>query len=100
MASNYPEFISLLQKTDPLLYEKVSGIFDIAMAPGELDAKTKILITLALDAIKGSSQGVKVLSGSARKMGITDNQIAEALRLAYFVSGNNVLATMKADFEA
>ncbi len=98
MENNYPEFIAKLEKTDPKLYESVSGIYDLSMAPGELDAKTKILITLALDALSGSSEGVRVLSKIARNMGVSDKQIAEALRLAYFVAGNPVLDAMKAAF--
>lgn len=99
MANNYPEFITKLQKNDPKLYESVSGIYDLSMAPGELDAKTKILIVLALDALTGAGEGVRVLSKIARNMGLSDNQISEALRLAYFVAGNPVLNAMKAAFE-
>ena len=99
MANNYPEFITKLQKTDPKLYESVSQLFDLSMGPGELDGKTKILIVLALDALSGSSEGVRMLSKVARNMGLSDNQISEALRLAYLVAGNPVLDAMKAAFE-
>jgi len=99
MANNYPEFITKLQKTDPKLYESVSGIYDLSMTPGELDDKTKILIALALDALSGSGEGVRVLSKIARNMGLSVAQITEALRLAYFVAGNPVLDAMKSAFD-
>lgn len=99
MAGNYPDFISKLEKNDPKLYESVTGIYDFSMSPGELDTRTKILISLALDALAGAGEGVRVLSKIARDMGVSGEQIAEALRLAYFVAGNPVLNAMKAAFE-
>jgi alkylhydroperoxidase/carboxymuconolactone decarboxylase family protein YurZ len=99
MPNKYPEFISALEKTDTKLYQSVTGIYDISMTPGELDAKTKILISMSLDALEGSSEGVKALSKVARKMGITEGQIAEALRIAYFVAGNPVLGAIQAAYE-
>ncbi|MGE5583878.1 MAG: carboxymuconolactone decarboxylase family protein [Bacillota bacterium] len=97
--ANYPAFIGNLEKTDPQLFQHVRGIFDAAMAPGELDAKTKILLAMALDALAGADAGVKSLAQIARKMGVTDGQIAEALRIAYSVAGNKLLATALAAFE-
>ena len=91
MPKNYPPFVMELEKNDPELFKVVSSLFDIAMGPGELDAKTKVLITLALDAYAGSEQGVAGLAASARSMGITEGQIAETLRIAYMVSGNVLL---------
>ncbi|MCR4435878.1 MAG: carboxymuconolactone decarboxylase family protein [Clostridiales bacterium] len=99
MASNYPGFISALEKTDPKLFESVSRIFDLAMSPGELDARTKILISLAIDAFANSAEGVKHLAGVARSMGVTEGQIAETLRIAYQISGNKTLAAIQAAYE-
>jgi alkylhydroperoxidase/carboxymuconolactone decarboxylase family protein YurZ len=99
MPNKYPDFIVALEKNDPKLYESVTGIYDISMVPGELDAKTKILIAMSLDALDGSSAGVKALSIVARKMGISEGQIAEALRIAYFVAGNPVLGAIQAAYE-
>ena len=99
MAKNYPEFITRLEKSDPRLFESVTDIYDLSMSPGELDAKTKILICIALDALTGAGEGVRVLSKIAKDMGISAGQIAEALRLAYFVAGNPVLYAMKTAFE-
>jgi len=99
MSKNYPPFVSNLEKSDPKLFQTVASLFDLAMMPGELDAKTKILIALAIDAFAGSSEGVRSLSGAARGMGITDGQIAEALRIAYMISGNGTLGAVQAAFE-
>ena len=93
MTKYVPPFIKILEEKDPALYTLVSELMEKALAPGALDVKTKILITLALDALKGSEGGVAVLSQQAREVGATEAEIAEALRLAYFVSGMSTLHT-------
>ncbi len=99
MSKNYPPFINILERTDLKFHVNVTGLFDLAMAPGDLDGKTKILIALALDALSGSAMGVKSLAQAARGMGVTDAQIAEALRIAHMVAGNAVLEASRAAFE-
>lgn len=87
-----PAFIEALSGRDPEFYRAVKAVAETAMAPGALDAKTKTLITLALDAAHGASEGVAVLAQQARHLGASEEEIQEALRLAYFVAGNGVLA--------
>lgn len=94
MSKNHPLFITALEKSDPELYKAVSGLFDLSMAPGGLDAKTKVLIALAIDAFSGSAEGVRSLAAAARGMGITEGQISEAVRIAYMISGNKTLAAI------
>ncbi|HHV98341.1 MAG TPA: carboxymuconolactone decarboxylase family protein [Clostridiaceae bacterium] len=98
MRDSYPKFIQDLKKSDPKFFEQIAEIFELAMAPGELDSKTKILIAMTLDALSGAKEGVRLLSKVARHMGVSDNQIAEALRIAYLVAGNTVLAASNAAF--
>lgn len=93
MSKFVPPFIKVLEEKDPVLYSLVTELMEKAMAPGALDAKTKVLITLALDAQKESEAGVAVLSRQARELGANDAEIAETLRLAYFVAGMGTLAT-------
>ena len=92
-----PKFIDEIKYYDPELHQAVTALADLSMAPGALDGKTKTLITLALDALAGAKKGVEVLAKQARKLGATDQEIAEALRLAYFVAGNKVLAIADED---
>jgi alkylhydroperoxidase/carboxymuconolactone decarboxylase family protein YurZ len=98
MEKHYPLPIAELEKTDKQFCEAVKNVYDLATAPGELDAKTKILITLALDASLGAVAGVKVLATAARNMGVSDAQISEALRIAYVTAGMGTLAASKAAF--
>lgn len=94
-----PKFIDELRYNDPKLHESVSSVAGLAMSPGALDGKTKLLIAIALDALMGSQKGVKHLTKQAKKAGITKEEVAEALRLAYFVAGNGVLAVSGKAFE-
>jgi alkylhydroperoxidase/carboxymuconolactone decarboxylase family protein YurZ len=98
MEKSYPLLIAELEKTDKRFFESVKLVYDLATGPGELDGKTKILISLALDAALGLPNGVKALADTARSMGISDAQIAEALRLAYLTAGMGTLAASKAAF--
>jgi len=98
MRGSYPKIIEELKKTDPKFFEQVAEIFELAMAPGELDSKTKILIAMTLDALSGAKEGVRTLSNVARHLGVSDAQIAEALRIVYLVAGNSVLAASNAAF--
>jgi alkylhydroperoxidase/carboxymuconolactone decarboxylase family protein YurZ len=93
-----PAFIEALAERDPEFYRAVKSVAEAAAAPGALDAKTKTLITLALDASHGASEGVAVLARRARDLGASEEEIAEALRLAYFVAGNIVLVTSGAAY--
>lgn len=94
-----PLFVEEFKSIDPDLYQAACQTIEMAMAPGELDQKTKLLITLALDAYKGAVEGVRVLAAQAREAGATDGEMAEAIRLAYFVAGMDSLKTGLAAFK-
>ncbi|KUK31582.1 MAG: Uncharacterized protein XD63_1164 [Thermoanaerobacterales bacterium 50_218] len=88
-----PPFVQQIADRDPELYEAVVKVIEVAMTPGALDAKTKTLINLALDAYIGSERGVMVLANRARELGATEEEIKETLRIAYYVAGMKTLAT-------
>ncbi|HWJ03760.1 MAG TPA: carboxymuconolactone decarboxylase family protein [Verrucomicrobiae bacterium] len=93
-----PPVLNGLKEHDPKLYSLAQELNSLAFAPGALEEKTKVLITMALDALMGADQGVKVLAARARKAGATEEEIAEALRLAYLVAGMRTLITATAAF--
>ena len=95
MTKRYPKFVESLKETDPPLYEVVTKNWDLAMAPGELDAKTKVFLAMALDALAEAGEGVQVLANQARALGATEGEIAEVLRIAYLVAGNKTLAATR-----
>lgn len=81
MAQRQPAFLDALQKYDPDFYKAVSA-FREASRGKALDAKTGILISLALDAALGARDGVKNIARMARAQGVTDDEIRETLRIA------------------
>lgn len=82
-----PSFMEELQRRDPEFSKLVNAVLEKARDPGALDAKTKTLITLALDAAGGHPQGVVNLARRARAQGATDEEIIECVRLAFLVAG-------------
>jgi len=92
-----PPFLRSLEARDPALAKVVDDLWQAAQE-GPLDPKARILITMALDAVCGAAGGVESLAGQARAHGASDGEIAQALRLAYMVSGMNCLITGNAAF--
>jgi len=91
MPNYFPPFVQDLVKRDPELYEVVVRSTELASAPGALDAKTKLLISLALDAYIGAERGVASLAKRAREAGATDQEITEVLRISYNVCASRTL---------
>lgn len=88
-----PWFVEHLQENDSEFFPVVKKVVEQAMQVQALDDKTKFLIILALDALKGTEQGVRVVAEQAREAGASEQEIRETLRLAYFVSGMDVIKT-------
>lgn len=91
--SNVPAFVEKFRNTDPKLVDMVSQLRDHAMAPGALDAKTKLLIAMALDAIVGADRGVASLADAARANGASEEEIGETLRIVYYIAGMGSLSS-------
>lgn len=91
-------FIEAIKDRDPEFYELIKGLEDLTQKESSLDAKTKLMISLAVDACTGATEGVASIAGVLRRMGVTDGQIAEILRIVYFAKGNEVLVTSLAAF--
>ncbi|MBI2304031.1 MAG: carboxymuconolactone decarboxylase family protein [Chloroflexi bacterium] len=94
-----PPYLQHFQERDPEFCQMVMALQQKIRAPGALDAKTKALITLALDTAGGHPDGVKSLAGRARSLGASEAEIVETLRLAFMVSGVPGLVTSRAAFE-
>jgi len=80
-------FMDELRKRDPEFFELVTAVSAKAREAGALDAKTKTLITLALDAAGSHPEGVRSLAARARAMGAREEEIIETIRLAFLVGG-------------
>lgn len=99
MEIKLPWFVEELREKDPDFFPVVKSVVESALKTRALDLKTTYLVVLALDAAKNAEQGVKVLAEHARAAGASEEEIKEVLRLAYYVSGMDVIKTSLKAFE-
>jgi alkylhydroperoxidase/carboxymuconolactone decarboxylase family protein YurZ len=91
--------LATLGKIDPALTDHLKEMSDFIYGPGALPKKVKILIALAFDAAHGADRGVNALARAAMCEGATPQEIAEALRVAYYLAGVGTLYTASAGLE-
>jgi len=78
--------------------EAVEHTQSIANAPDSaLDAKTRLLIALALDIAVGFRRGARSLANRARQAGATEAEIVEVIEICYINAG---LQRLSVGFEA
>lgn len=92
-----PPFIQPLEEYDPEFAQEIEKILTLSLKENSLDPKTRVLIALALDAACGATEGVASLAKQARALGVSEQEIADTLRLAYFVTS---IPTLKTSFAA
>jgi len=85
--------LSTLEKLDPRLMNHLKETNELIYAQGALPKKFKLLMAMAFDAAYGADQGVRSLAHQAMQEGATKEEIAEALRVAYHLSGVGTLYT-------
>jgi alkylhydroperoxidase/carboxymuconolactone decarboxylase family protein YurZ len=72
---------------DPKLIDHLRSADEFIYSDGALPKRIKLLMAMAFDAADGAADGVRHLAGEALKAGATKEEIAEALRVAYNLSG-------------
>jgi len=92
-----PEFLKVLKEKDPEYAGNILENYERRFTDGALSAKTKTLITLALDAYHGDAEGVKALTKRAKDMGATEDEILEVVEV---VEGTRSLQGLFAGAEA
>lgn len=92
-------FIEAIKTRDEKFYKLMKDLQELVHGESSLDAKTKMMISLAVDAAVGADDGVKSIANALRQMGVTDEQINEVLRITYFTKANSTLVTSMAAFE-
>ncbi len=80
-----PAFMKYLRDSDCMVYDN-----------GALPRKVKLLMAMAFDAAAGADQGVRALAHAAMREGATKEEIAEALRVAYHLTGVGAIYTASA----
>jgi len=79
--------LKVFETIDSELLKEVENTRKLAFTDGALASKYKYLIAMVLDAAHGTDTGVHSLAQAAINAGATREEIAEALRVAYFISG-------------
>ena len=85
--------LKVFETLDPELLKVIENTGEFALSDGSLPRKIKLLIAMALDAAHGSVNGVNSLARQAMKAGATKEEVTEALRVAYLVSGGGSIYT-------
>lgn len=79
--------LKIIERLDLELFNNVEATQTLALDPGALPRKVKLLMAMALDASHGTVEGVKALTLQAMKAGATKEEIMETLRVAQYISG-------------
>jgi alkylhydroperoxidase/carboxymuconolactone decarboxylase family protein YurZ len=85
--------LKIYEKLDPDLLKYIENSRDFVFADGALPKKFKLLIAMAFDASYGAVNGVKSLAQQALEAGATEEEIAEAMRVAQYISGVGCIYT-------
>lgn len=78
---------------DPVTLRRTWESVKEVMAPGRLDALTKELLYVAVSLTNGCEYCIASHTASARKKGMTDEQLAELLAVVGMANETNALAT-------
>ena len=87
MAQSPPAYLAALQANDPKMADQLADIRAFIMTDGALSAKVKTLMTMVCDALLNHPHGVEVIADRARGMGASEEEIAEAVRVAFLFGG-------------
>jgi alkylhydroperoxidase/carboxymuconolactone decarboxylase family protein YurZ len=85
--------LATMKKLDPDFMKHIDATDALVYADGALPRKVKLLMAMAFDAAEGAPGGVRALAEQAMMAGATKEEIAEALRVAFHLSGVGCLYT-------
>ncbi len=93
MQQSRPGYAATLAQKDPKLAEYLDTGREFILTDGALSAKVKTLMTMLCDALLAHEGGVSNISARARDMGATEEEIAETVRVAFWMGGLPALVT-------
>ena len=85
--------LSTMERLDPQLLVHLQATSEFIYAPGALPKKFKLLLAMAFDAAHGAQGGVRALATAAMREGASHEEVAETLRVAYYLSGVGAIYT-------
>jgi len=88
-----PWFFEIVEKNDPEFVELLAADRDFALREGAIPVKYKMLMTMVIDALLAHDAGVAGIANRARDMGASEDEIKEAVRIAYLYGGTPALVS-------
>ena len=88
-----PWFFELVAKNDPDFVKYLEADLGFIMRDGAIPAKYKILMTMVIDALLAHDAGVATIAKRARDTGASEDEIKEAVRIAYLYGGTPALVS-------
>lgn len=82
-----PKFFKKLTENDPAMYELVMKFEEHIWDEGALSRKTKKLIAIAIAAALRDQHAVRAQLAGAANLGVTKEEVEEALRVTFLLSG-------------
>ena len=82
-----PKIFEELKEIDPEMYRVVMGLDQWIWADGKLTKQTKKLIAIAIAAALRDRHAVRAQMAGASHLGITMDEIDEALRVTFLLAG-------------
>jgi alkylhydroperoxidase/carboxymuconolactone decarboxylase family protein YurZ len=82
-----PKFFRELAEKDPQMYEMVMKLESHIWDDGALSKKTKKLIAIAIAASLRDQHATRAQLAGAANLGLTKNEVEEALRVAFLLAG-------------
>ncbi len=88
-----PPCLKILAEHDPKFGKIFKSLFEFTFSPGVLNAKTKLLIAIAINARTGMGYGCSEIAKLLKDMGVRKEEIAEALRVSTTVGAIQGIVT-------
>lgn len=82
-----PKIFENLKELDPDLYQKVMGIDQWVWSDGALSKQTKKIIAICIASALRDRHAVRAQMAGAPKLGISMDQLDEALRVTFLLAG-------------
>jgi len=88
-----PEWIQTLKERSPKFTEMYLTQREEVLKDGAIPAKYKLLMTMIVDAVSAHAGGCAAIANRARTKGATEEEIMEAIQVAYLFGGTPALVT-------
>lgn len=88
-----------IQASDNLIIKRIFNLDTNAYTPGALDLSTKELIGLTCSLVLRCDDCVKYHLGKCKEVGLTTDQVNEAMGLATLIGGTIVIPHLRRAFE-